>query len=147
MLKGSHERSIYMKEPKESTIGGVARAAGVNVETVRYYQRMGLVPVPLRRQGGFREYPQDVAARVCFIKRAQHLGFTLAEVKNLLALEDGGSCGQARGLAMEKLASVEAKITDLNRMRRTLKDLISRCGTAGETVRCPFIDALADDGT
>lgn len=134
-----------MKHPKDSTIGGVARAAGVSVETVRYYQRMDLVPVPLRRQGGFREYPPDVAARVGFIKRAQHLGFTLAEVKNLLALEDGRSCGKARGLAVDKLASVEAKITDLNRMRRTLKDLIARCGTTGKRVKCPIIEALARD--
>lgn len=135
-----------MKEPKESTIGGVARAAGVNVETVRYYQRMGLVPVPKRVYGSFREYPQEIATRVRFIKRAQQLGFTLAEVKQLLALEDGQNCGQARGLAVEKLASVEARIADLGRMRRTLKDLISRCGTAGERVHCPIIDALAHGG-
>lgn len=134
-----------MKHPKDSTIGGVARAAGVNVETVRYYQRVGLVPVPQRRHGGFREYPPEIAARVCFIKRAQQLGFTLAEVKQLLALEDGRNCGKARGLAMEKLAGVEARIADLGRMRRTLKDLISRCGTAGERVHCPIIEALAHD--
>ena len=134
-----------MKEPKESTIGGVARAAGVNVETVRYYQRMGLVPVPKRVYGSFRNYPPEIATRVRFIKRAQQLGFTLAEVKNLLALEDGQSCSKAQGLAAMKLAAIEARIADLNRMRRTLKDLIAQCGAGGGRVRCPIIETLARD--
>ncbi len=134
-----------MKEPKESTIGGVARAAGVNVETVRFYQRMGLVPLPKRVYGSFREYPPAIATRVRFIKRAQQLGFTLAEVKNLLALEDGRNCSQARGLATMKLASVENRIADLNRMRRTLKNLIAQCGVSGGRVRCPIIETLAHD--
>ena len=136
-----------MKEPKESTIGGVAHAAGVNVETVRYYQRTGLVPVPKRAYGSFREYPPEIATRVRFIKRAQQLGFTLAEVKNLLALDDGQSCGKAQSLAAKKLATVEARIADLNRMRRTLKNLIAECGAAGGRVRCPIIETLAHDGT
>lgn len=135
-----------MKEPKESTIGGVARAAGVNVETVRYYQRMGLVPVPKRAYGSFRDYPPEIATRVRFIKRAQQLGFTLAEVKNLLALEDGRSCSKAQGLAALKLATIDARIADLNRMRRTLKDLIAQCGAGGGRVRCPIIETLTHDG-
>jgi MerR family mercuric resistance operon transcriptional regulator len=136
-----------MKEPKESTIGGVARAAGVNVETVRYYQRMGLVPVPKRAYGSFRNYPPEIVTRVRFIKRAQHLGFTLAEVKSLLALDDGQSCGKAQGLAATKLAVIEARIADLNRMRRTLKDLIAQCGAGGGRVRCPIIETLAHGST
>ena len=136
-----------MKEPKESTIGGVARAAGVAVETVRYYQRMGLVPVPKRVYGSFREYPPEIATRVRFIRRAEQLGFTLAEVKNLLALEDGRSCSHAQGLAAMKLASVESRIADLNRMRRTLKNLIAQCGVDGGRVRCPIIETLAHDIT
>ena len=136
-----------MKEPKESTIGGIARAAGVNVETVRYYQRMGLVPVPKRVYGSFREYPPEIATRVRFIRRAQQLGFTLAEVKNLLALDDGRSCSQAQGLAAMKLASVESRIADLNRVRRTLKVLIAQCSTAGGRLRCPIIETLAQDIT
>jgi MerR family mercuric resistance operon transcriptional regulator len=136
-----------MKEPKESTIGGVARAARVNVETIRYYQRMGLVPVPKRVYGSFRDYPAEITTRVRFIKRAQQLGFTLAEVKSLLALEDGQSCSKAQGLAAMKLAAIEARITDLNRMRRTLKDLIAQCGAGGGRVRCPIIETLGHDGT
>lgn len=136
-----------MKEPKESTIGGVARAAGVNVETIRYYQRMGLVPVPKRVYGSFRDYPPEVATRVRFIKRAQQLGFTLAEVKNLLALEDGQNCKKAQGLAATKLATVEARIADLQRMRRTLKDLIAQCGAGGGRIKCPIIETLAHGST
>ena len=135
-----------MKEPKESTIGGVARAAGVNVETVRYYQRMGLVPVPKRAYGSFREYRPEIATRVRFIKRVQQLGFSLAEVKNLLALDDGRSCSKAQGLAAEKLATVEARIADLRRMRGTLKDLIAQCDAGGGRVKCPIIETLAHDG-
>jgi MerR family mercuric resistance operon transcriptional regulator len=134
-----------MKEPKESTIGGVARAAGVNVETVRYYQRTGLVPVPKRVFGSFREYPPQIVTRVRFIKRAQQLGFTLAEVKNLLALEDGRSCRKAQSLAVMKLETIEARIADLNHMRRTLKDLIARCVAGGGKVRCPIIDTLGHE--
>ena len=134
-----------MKEPKESTIGGVARAAGVNVETVRYYQRIGLVPAPKRAHGSFRDYPPEIATRVRFIKRAQQLGFTLAEVKNLLALEDGQSCSKAQGLATKKLATVEVRIGDLKRMRRTLKNLIAQCGAGGGRIRCPIIETLARD--
>ncbi|HEV8646211.1 MAG TPA: MerR family DNA-binding protein [Burkholderiales bacterium] len=136
-----------MKEPKESTIGGVARAAGVNVETVRYYQRTGLVPVPERAHGSFRDYPPEIATRVRFIKRAQQLGFTLAEVKNLLALEDGRSCGKAQSLAATKLAAIDARIADLNRMRRTLKNLIGQCGAGGGKIRCPIIETLAHGST
>jgi MerR family transcriptional regulator, mercuric resistance operon regulatory protein len=136
-----------MKEPSESTIGGVARAAGVNVETVRYYQRTGLVPVPKRAYGSFREYPPEIATRIRFIRRAQLLGFTLAEVKNLLALEDGQNCAKAQGLAATKLAIVETRIADLNRMRRTLKNLIAQCGAGGGRVRCPIIESLAQDGS
>jgi MerR family mercuric resistance operon transcriptional regulator len=131
-----------MKEPKESTIGGVARAAGVSVETVRYYQRTGLIPVPKRAYGSFRNYPPEIATRVRFIKRAQQLGFALAEVKNLLALGDGRNCSKAQGLAAAKLAAIEARIADLNRMRRTLEDLIAQCGAGGGRVRCPIIDSL-----
>lgn len=135
-----------MKEPKESTIGGVARAAGVNVETVRFYQRMGLVPVPKRVFGSFRDYPPAIITRVCFIKRAQQLGFSLAEVKNLLALEDGQSCMKAQGLAATKLATIEARIADLNRMRRTLQKLIAQCRAGDGRIRCPITETLAHDG-
>ena len=128
------------------TIGKVAKAAGVNVETIRFYQRIGLVSEPKKPFQGFRYYPPEAPNRVRFIKRAQQLGFTLEEVKGLLALGDGGSCRQTEQLASRKLALVEARIADLERLRGTLKELIGRCEAGGDRIACPIIDTLAADG-
>jgi MerR family mercuric resistance operon transcriptional regulator len=125
------------------TIGKVASAAGVNVETVRYYQRSGLIPEPPRPPGGVRRYPAETVARLRFIKRAQELGFSLAEVRRLLALGDPQSCGKARALAAEKLAMVRERLDDLERMRETLEALIRRCDAASGKVHCPIIESLA----
>src|SRR5882724_4188159 len=109
------------------TIGRVAQAAGVNIETIRYYQRRGLLDEPDKPLGGYRRYSADMAKRVHFIKRAQQLGFTLEEVKGLLLLEDGQSCRETRLLAEHKLALIKARMADLSRMRRLLKGLIVEC--------------------
>lgn len=127
------------------TIGRVAREAGVGVETVRFYQRTGLVGTPARPVGGQRRYAPATARRIRFIKRAQSLGFTLEEVKALLRLEDGQSCAATRGLAERKLASIEARMADLRRMRRTLSALIADCESGGRPRCCPIIASLADD--
>jgi MerR family mercuric resistance operon transcriptional regulator len=127
------------------TIGRLARAAGVNVETVRYYQRRGLVAEPERPLNSVRRYSEDSVKRIRFIKRAQELGFTLMEIANLLALEDGRSCRETRDLAGRKLAIVESRLTDLNRLRRTLRDLIARCDTSRGKVSCPIISVLSSD--
>jgi MerR family mercuric resistance operon transcriptional regulator len=127
------------------TIGRLARAAGVNVETVRYYQRRGLVAEPERPLNSVRRYSVDSVKRIRFIKRAQELGFTLMEIANLLALEDGRSCRETRDLAGRKLAIVESRLTDLNRLRRTLRDLIARCDTSRGKVSCPIISVLSSD--
>jgi MerR family mercuric resistance operon transcriptional regulator len=124
------------------TIGRVATAAAVNVETIRYYQRRGLVPEPPRPPRGVRRYGDEFVARLRFIKRAQQLGFALREVQRLLALEDPQSCGKARSLAAEKLALVEARIADLEQMRGTLKELVARCDTRRGMVACPIIATL-----
>lgn len=124
------------------TIGGVAKAADVNVETIRYYQRLGLIDEPAKPLGGVRRYADSTVARVRFIKRAQQLGFTLAEITRLLALGDAQSCAKARSLAAEKLSLVEARIADLERMRRVLKELIARCETRRGKVACPIIETL-----
>lgn len=124
------------------TIGKVAAAAGVNVETVRYYQRSGLVPEPTRPPGSVRRYSTETVARLRFIKRAQELGFTLAEIRRLLALGDPQSCGKARTLAAEKLVLVEARIADLARMQGVLQALIERCDAARGKVACPIIETL-----
>lgn len=125
------------------TIGRLARSAGVNVETVRYYQRRGLLDEPERPLGSVRRYGPVSVDRIRFIRRAQELGFTLEEVKNLLALEDGRSCKVTHDLAVTKLTMVKARIDDLNRMRRTLEELISRCEVTRGRISCPIIASLA----
>jgi MerR family transcriptional regulator, mercuric resistance operon regulatory protein len=130
---------------KELTIGRLAKEAGVSVETVRYYQRRGLVHEPYKPPGGQRRCAESAAARVRFIKRAQQLGFTLEEVTGLLRLQDGQSCRETRLLAEYKLALIEERIADLNRMRRMLKSLIAEC-TRGQRPRsCPIIATLSAD--
>lgn len=125
------------------TIGRVAAAAGVNVETIRFYQRLGLLAEPPRPPGGVRRYGVEFVARLRFIKRAQQLGFSLVEVQRLLVLEDPQSCGKARSLAEEKLALVEARIADLERMRGVLKGLVARCDLRRGKVACPIIESLS----
>ncbi len=123
-----------MPADKPHTIGGLARAAGVNVETVRYYQRRGLMPRP------GRHYPPALLARLRFIRRAQELGFTLREIAGLLKL-DGAACGEAQGLAARKRADIEARMKDLAAMRRALDRLLRAC-RAGERAACPLIESL-----
>lgn len=127
------------------TIGQVAQQAGVHKETIRYYQGLGLVPEPPRPQGGVRRYGGATVARLMFIKRSQQLGFSLDEVKKLLALEDGRSCGETRSLAEKKLELIKERIADLNRMRRMLEGLIKECKEGGRPRSCPIIETLAGD--
>ena len=128
---------------EELTIGRLAKAAGVNIETIRYYQRRGLVDEPAKPLGGHRRYDPSAARRVQFIKRAQQLGFTLDEVTGLLRLEDGQSCRETRLLAERKLAMIEARIADLARMRRILKGLIAECAAGQRPRSCPIIGTLS----
>lgn len=130
----------------EMTIGRLARRAGVNVETIRYYQRLELLEAPSRPPRGVRRYGEDAAARVRFIKRAQELGFSLAEIRRLLQLGDPQSCGEARALASEKLALVESRVADLQRLRGVLRELIGRCDRRRGKVACPIIESLARPG-
>lgn len=124
------------------SIGRVAEAAGISVETIRFYQRSGLLDEPARPPGGMRRYGVEIVARLRFIKRAKQLGFSLAEVQRLLDLEDPQSCGKARSLAAEKLALVEARIGDLVRMQSVLKELVGRCDVRRGKVACPIIATL-----
>lgn len=128
---------------KMLTIGGLAQVAGVNVETIRYYQRRGLMDEPVKPSGGHRRYGSVAAMRVRFIKRSQQLGFTLDEVKGLLLLEDGQNCAETRLLAERKLALIEARIADLNRMRRMLNGLIAECAEGRRPRSCPIIATLS----
>ncbi|WP_022947069.1 Hg(II)-responsive transcriptional regulator [Methylohalobius crimeensis] len=124
------------------TIGALAQVAGVNVETIRFYQRKGLMPVPARPCGGIRRYSEADAARLGFVKSAQRLGFSLDEVAELLSLEDGEHCDEIRRLAERKLADVRGKLTDLKRMEQTLADLAHACRTRQKNVSCPLTTSL-----
>jgi MerR family mercuric resistance operon transcriptional regulator len=128
---------------EELTIGMLARAAEVNVETIRYYQRRGLLEQPPKPPRGRRHYSGVAVRRVRFIKRAQLLGFTLEEVKSLLQLEGGQSCRETRLLAEQKLAVIERRLTDLTRVRRVLKGLITECSERKRPRSCPIIATLS----
>jgi MerR family mercuric resistance operon transcriptional regulator len=133
-------------EAKTMTIGDLARAAEVNVETVRYYQRLGIFPEPLRARGSIRRYPDDALKRLHFIKRAQRLGFSLDEVKTLLGLSDGKHCAETRELAERKLVVIEEKLADSSAMRDALNELVLACQRGGRGCGCPLIDALVAEG-
>jgi MerR family mercuric resistance operon transcriptional regulator len=106
------------------TIGKLAERAGVNVETIRYYQRRGLLDEPKKPLGGYRRYPSDTVKRVRFIKRAQGLGFTLEEVAGLVRLDAAGACAETREVAAHKLALIEVKLSELGAMREGLAALV-----------------------
>jgi len=127
----------------QMTIGGLARAAGVHVETIRYYQRLGLLDNPPRPPGGVRRYGGREVSKLRFIKRAQELGFSLAETRRLMRLQDPQACSAARSLATEKLALVESKLTDLARLQSVLSELIGRCDRHHGRQACPIIESLA----
>jgi len=128
---------------EELSIGRLAKTADVNVETIRYYQRRGLLDEPSKPLGGHRRYSLAAAARVRFIKRAQQLGFTLEEIKELMLLEDGQSCREARMLAERKLELIDTRIADLARMRRSLRGLIAQCAEGKRPRSCPIIATLS----
>lgn len=124
------------------TIGAFADAGGVNVETIRFYQRKGLLTEPERPLGGIRRYGLEDVTRVRFIKSAQRLGFSLDEIGDLLKLEDGSHCTEAREQAEHKLADVRARLADLQRIEGALQGLVERCCATSGQVQCPLIAAL-----
>jgi len=124
------------------TIGALADTAGVNVETIRFYQRKGLMSEPKRPYGSIRRYTDTDLNRVRFIKASQRLGFSLDEVGELLKLEDGTHCNEVRYHAEHKLRDVREKLADLHRIETALSQLVARCGSARGTVKCPLISSL-----
>lgn len=122
----------------------VAKAAGVNVQTLRFYEREGLLPAPKRSASGYRQYGDDAVRIVTFIKRAQELGFTLREARELLKLRSAGPkrIGAAREAAEAKLANIDEKIRDLTAMRAALGSLVDACTCGGGAVLCPILEAL-----
>jgi len=125
------------------TIGKVAAAADVNVETIRFYQRRGLLAEPPKALGGFRYYDEAAIERVRFIKRAQTLGFSLEEVIGLLALQQSNACKQTHDAAVLKLQLVKERIKDLNRIHTTLEALVKQCEVGPAAVTCPIIESLS----
>jgi len=123
------------------TISKVAQELAINVETVRFYERRGLIEQPLKPSTGYRDYPEDTVNRIHFIKRAQELGFTLDEIANLLNLNDS-PCGQVQDLATHKLEAVKEKMADLRRLEKALQALLRQCETNDDDSHCPIIDAL-----
>lgn len=124
------------------TIGAFARAAGVNVETIRFYQRKRLLLEPEKPYGSIRRYGAADVTRVRFIKSAQRLGFSLDEIADLLRLEDGTHCDEASSLAEHKLRDIQDKLADLQRMEAVLTELVCACHARKGSVSCPLIASL-----
>lgn len=126
--------------------GEVADAAGVNIQTLRYYERRGLLTEPPRRESGYRMYTSDAVGVVRFVKRAQELGFTLTEVEELLEMSAGGpeNCDAAHDLATQKIGELGAKIASLKAMRSSLQRLAATCELPRSERECPIIESLAD---
>lgn len=124
--------------------GDLAKRAGMNVETLRYYERKGLIEEPPRRMSGYREYPSDTVQQVRFIKRAQELGFSLREIKDLLSLrvEPGTTCSQVRQRGKKKIAEIQQKIADLQAIETALGKLVASCSGRGPATRCPILEHL-----
>ena len=125
------------------TIGGLSKQTRCNIETIRYYERIGLLPKPPRTEGGHRLYNNEHIKRLTFARRSRELGFTLDEVKELLNLVDGGdyTCGEVLTLTAQHLNEVRQKIKDLRRLEKTLKTIVADC-QGGEVPECPIVDAL-----
>ncbi len=125
------------------TIGDLSRRTGVKVETIRYYERIGVLPRPHRTGGGHRSYDEAELKRLGFVRRARELGFALQDVRALLALVDGGdySCAEVRDMTLHHLGAVRRRIADLRRMERVLRAMAAEC-VGGQVPDCPIVDAL-----
>lgn len=126
------------------TIGQVAKRAGVGRETIRFYERRGLIEEPSRRESGYRQYDNTAVARLAFIQQAKALGFSLGEIAELLSLRTDAGAGarEIKKIAETKLADIEARIKLLQRMRKTLKKMVDECPGEGPKSKCPILEAL-----
>ncbi len=132
---------------EQLTIGQVAKRAGTGVETVRFYERQGLIPEPPRSPSGYRQYPEETVARLRFIRRAKELGFSLREIGELISLrlDDSAGAADVKEQAEEKIRDIDEKIHDLERMRTSLSELTRVCSGSGATDACPILNALTED--
>jgi MerR family mercuric resistance operon transcriptional regulator len=126
------------------TIGKLAKKANVNIETIRYYERKGLIPKPNRRESGYREYSEDTVRRIQFIKHAKELGFSLKEIHELLSLrlDPKTPCSEVKNRAEIKIADIEEKVKTLQRMKKALVKLTRACSGKGPVMECPILEAL-----
>ena len=128
------------------TIGKLADQAGVGIDTIRFYERRGLLPQPQRTAKGYRLYSSDSISRIRFVRRAKKLGFTLDEIETLLKLQDeGGRKSEVKTLTRNKLEEIDQRIADLNKMRAVLEDLSGQCSGRGNVKSCPIIEAIAEN--
>lgn len=129
-------------------IGEVARAAGLGIDAVRFYEREGLIEEPPRQASGYRAYPGSVVSRLSFIRHAKELGFTLKEIRELLSLrvDRKANCSAVEERAQAKLTDIEQRIRSLQRMRRTLRKLVEACDGQKPTSECPILESLARSG-
>ncbi len=125
------------------SIGALSKRTGCNVETIRFYERIGIMPKPARTQGGHRVYTQDHLKRLTFVRRSRELGFTLDQVRNLLSLVDSDdyTCDEVKEMTLEHMGDVRHKIADLRKLERVLNDMVSQCDR-GAVPDCPVVDAL-----
>ena len=127
------------------TIGQVAKQAKIGIETIRFYERQGLIEEPPRRESGYRQYPQEVIDRLAFIRRAKDLGFSLKEIADLLALtkQRNSNAGNVKERVIQKISEVEAKIDHLQKIKKSLKKLSDSCPGKGPLKNCPIISSLS----
>jgi MerR family mercuric resistance operon transcriptional regulator len=137
--------TITVSRGSALAIGELSKHTGVNIETIRFYERVGILPKPPRSAGGHRIYGQDLLMRLGFVRRSRELGFSLDEVRGLLRLVDGGhyTCAEVKAITLDHLADVRRKIADLRRLERTLATVAGKC-RGGKVPDCPVIEALFD---
>ncbi|MCS7015841.1 MAG: Hg(II)-responsive transcriptional regulator [Gemmatales bacterium] len=141
---GRSEGQMVSARDESLRSGEVARLAGVNVETLRYYERRGLLPQPPRRPSGYRMYPPETVERVRFIKRAQQLGFSLREIQQLLQLDSAAwaSCEEVCAITERKIQEIAEKIRDLQKIQRALQSLLRQCPRIAPISKCPILASL-----
>ena len=129
---------------RDFLIGAVSEHTGVNIETIRYYEKIGIMPKPERTRGGNRVYDVEQVRRLNFIKRSREMGFSLNEIRELLELVDGGdfTCGEVHAIALRQIGNVRAKVKNLRRMERVLKEMAAECDR-GIVPDCPIVEALS----
>ncbi len=132
-----------MKQTEDFSIGALSERSGVNIETIRYYERIGVMPAPARSAGGYRIYGAEHAKRLQFVRRGRELGFSLDELRNLLRLVDGHAftCAEVNALTVEHLRDIRQKIADLRRLERAMSEMAAQC-KGDQVPECPIIDAL-----